>query len=42
MQQIVIEILAEAAIGLFAGLLGGLLGIGGSVIMIPGLAVLTE
>jgi uncharacterized membrane protein YfcA len=34
------QLLVEAAIGLGAGLLGGLLGIGGSVIMIPGLAIL--
>lgn len=39
MPHTAIDILAEAAIGLIAGLLGGLLGIGGSVIMIPGLAV---
>lgn len=34
------EYLLIAAIGLVAGVLGGLLGIGGSVIMIPGLALL--
>ena len=31
------EFLIPAAIGLIAGLLGGLLGIGGSIIIIPGL-----
>jgi len=33
------ELLAQAAIGFLAGLLGGLLGIGGSVIIIPALIV---
>ncbi len=33
------ELRAQAAIGLAAGLLGGLLGIGGSVIIIPGLII---
>jgi len=34
------EIAAVAGVGLLAGVLGGLLGIGGSVVMIPGLAIL--
>lgn len=33
------EILFEATVGFFAGLVGGLLGLGGSVIIIPGLIV---
>lgn len=40
MDQATFNLLAELAIGLGAGLLGGLLGIGGSVIMIPALAIL--
>ena len=40
MPQPLFELLVEAILGLAAGLLGGMLGIGGSVIMIPGLAVL--
>jgi len=40
MSEATFHILAELAIGLSAGLLGGLLGIGGSVIMIPALAIL--
>jgi uncharacterized membrane protein YfcA len=33
------ELLAQAAIGLLAGLLGGLLGIGGSIVIIPALII---
>lgn len=40
MSDAALTILAELGIGLSAGLLGGLLGIGGSVIMIPALAIL--
>jgi len=40
MNEAAFHIIAELAIGLGAGLLGGLLGIGGSIIMIPALVIL--